>query len=197
MRTSTKLVLAMGVAALTGSAALADVLPAMHQLVVRLPGGGTEQLSFTGDVAPQIVFLQTPRMFMPTAGYWSQFAGLDRISVEMNQMAVAIDRQMTVAMRDLQSVPFADQNGVVDTAIRSWPAGAESYSFVSTINGRNVCTREVQITGMGNGAKPKVVSHSSGNCGGVRSLDTSPDNAHLLSTSAPVPQEISAHGPHI
>lgn len=201
MRTSTKLLLAMGVAALTGSAALADALPGVRQLIVRLPGGGTEELSYTGDIAPEIVFLPDaarPQTLIPAARYWAAFTGLDRISAEMDHVAAAMDREIAVAMRELQSTPLAVQNGVIDTAIRSVPAGTESYSFVSTINGRNVCTQEVQVTGMGNGAKPKVVSRSSGNCRSAPSLDNRPsDNAHLLSTSAPVPEEISVRGPHI
>ena len=49
--------------------------------------------------------------------------------------------------------------------MRSPPAGSQSYSFVSTLSGNGVCVRSTQITASGNGAAPKVASHSSGNCG--------------------------------
>lgn len=201
MQPSRRLLLAIGILAITGSAVLADVLPTAHHLVVRLPRGGTEQSSYTGDAAPRIVFLSDatePLMVKPAAELWLPFAGLDRISADMHQMAAAIDRQMSVAMQELQFVSLAVQNDMTDATLRSFPAGAESYSFVSIMNGRNVCTREVQITSMGNSAKPKVVSYSSGNCGSWPAIaNRSPDNVHVLQTGTRVPVEISVRSPHI
>ncbi|MBV9554962.1 MAG: hypothetical protein JO032_19460, partial [Alphaproteobacteria bacterium] len=43
--------------------------------------------------------------------------------------------------------------------------GVREYELVSTVTGNSVCNRSVEITSMGNGAAPKVVTHTSGNCG--------------------------------
>jgi hypothetical protein len=45
------------------------------------------------------------------------------------------------------------------------PPGTASYTMVSTWSGNGVCTQSVEITTPANGGKPRVVSHSSGNCG--------------------------------
>src|SRR5579863_5819649 len=53
---------------------------------------------------------------------------------------------------------------LTEAAFRNLPPGSQSYSFISTMSGNGVCTQSVEITSQGNGAAPRVVSHSSGNC---------------------------------
>jgi hypothetical protein len=65
------------------------------------------------------------------------------------------------------------------------PPGSQSYSFVSTMSGSGVCTRSVEITSMGNGAAPRVVSHSSGNCG---SAEGNPGSVNLPGAPLPAKQ---------
>jgi hypothetical protein len=55
-------------------------------------------------------------------------------------------------------------NQPIEMALGDLPSGTESYSMVSTWSGNGVCTQSVEITSPANG-KPRVVSHSSGNCG--------------------------------
>ena len=50
-------------------------------------------------------------------------------------------------------------------AMRALPPGSENYSFISTMSGSGVCSQSVEITSQGNGAAPKIVRHSSGDCG--------------------------------
>ena len=49
-------------------------------------------------------------------------------------------------------------------ALGNLPPGTESYSMVSTWSGNGVCAQSVEITSPANGGKPRVVSHSSGEC---------------------------------
>jgi hypothetical protein len=50
-------------------------------------------------------------------------------------------------------------------SIAALPAGAREYQFVSTVSGHGVCSRSVAIASQGNGAAPRVVRHTSGDCG--------------------------------
>src|SRR5579863_8308821 len=75
-------------------AALAES-PQTHVMTVRLPDGGVEEIRYTGDVPPQIVFAAGPAstdVFAPLPSFFgpgSPFAALDRISAEMDRQAAA------------------------------------------------------------------------------------------------------------
>jgi len=142
-----------------------------HVLTLQLPGGGTEQIRYTGDVPPQIVLqpdtgaLQIAMMPMAGGAWASPFAAFDRIAAEMDQQAAAMLQQAQAMSRaaltnvdNLMMMPPGMSPGAL-------PAGTQGYTFVSTFSGNGVCTRSVTITSDGNGAKPKVVSQVSGNCG--------------------------------
>jgi hypothetical protein len=160
----------VAVAALTAVSGIAAAQSSRaHVMTVQLPGGGVAQIQYTGDVPPQVtvadapavsrlpmnpVFAAMPSMF----GADSPFAMFDRISVEM-------DRQMESMLRRAEMLSTQSPSQLTEAGMRNLPAGSQSYSFVSTLSGDGVCTRSVQITSSGNGAAPKVVSHSSGNCG--------------------------------
>jgi hypothetical protein len=166
MRTLQNALLA-GVAALAigfSGAALAQTSN-IHTMTVRLPGGGVAQIRYAGDVAPQVRVSEAPGpvaalMPMPVLfGPDSPFATLDRISAEIDRQAAAMFRQsdaLLAAARSGQLTPVT---------LRNLAPGTQSYSFVASVNGGNVCSRSVEITAPGNGAAPRVVSHSSGNCG--------------------------------
>jgi hypothetical protein len=55
------------------------------------------------------------------------------------------------------------------------PAGVRGYSIVSTISGNGVCSRSVEISSRGDGAKPTVLTHTSGDCAGAQA----PPAAHM------------------
>src|SRR4051812_40894357 len=90
-----------GVAAATigFSAAATAQSPNTHVMTVRLPGGGTAEIRYSGDVAPQVVFSEAPANFggpvlMPSLfGPASPFAMLDRVSAEMDRRAAAMFRE--------------------------------------------------------------------------------------------------------
>ena len=155
--------LGLGAAALAvaGTAALAGTL---HHLTVNLPGGGTETIEYSGDVAPKVTFL-TPDMVRDReeVRVWSPFAEMQRVSAMMDAMAADMDRQMQVSLLRAEAMRRLAP-GMTDAALGGLPAGTQSYSITTISNGQGVCTREVRITSGGAGLKPQMVSNSSG-CG--------------------------------
>ena len=132
--------------------------PQTHVMSVALPGGGVAQIRYVGSVAPQIYVSDAPTMMLPTMfGTGSPFAELDRISA-------AMDRQAEQLLRQAAALAASGPGQLNPTAIGALPAGTQEYQFVSTMNGGNFCSRSVEITSQGNGAAPRVVTHTSGNC---------------------------------
>jgi hypothetical protein len=84
----------------------------------------------------------------------------------------------------LANAPALAPNQPIEMALGNLPPRTESYSMVSTWSGNGVCTQSVEITSPANGGKPRVVSHSSGNCGsapgstGVIKTPTLPGPTH-------------------
>jgi hypothetical protein len=156
---------AIAVAGLSGVAGARDLNT--HVITVQVPGGGVAEIRYTGDVPPQVVFSPAPTAFgafMPPGAFFgpaSAFATLDRISAAMDREAASLMRQAEI----LANSPAFAPNQPIETALGNLPPGTESYSMVSTWSGNGVCTQSVEITPPANGDKPRVVSHSSGNCG--------------------------------
>jgi hypothetical protein len=171
----------VGLAGLAGSALArgADT----HVMTVQLPGGGVEQIRYSGDVAPEVVF--GPPVDI---GYWAwddPFADLARISAEM-------DRAMSGMFREIEAMPMAPVNGWSEAALANLPPGTQSYSYVSTISGNGICGRSVQVTSEGPGHKPKVVSKSFGNCSTGGSAPSAIPDAAAPATPADTVQIRSA-----
>jgi hypothetical protein len=128
----------------------------IHTLLVQLPSGQIERVEYTGAVAPRIVVAPVALQMMPLAvlpGFdWQPFAALERVSAMMDAQAAAMLRQAATAPATMQA---------------SLPAGtaAGQASFVASFSSNGVCSRSMQITYLGDGSKPRMVSHSSGNCG--------------------------------
>jgi hypothetical protein len=137
--------------------------PQTHVMTVALPSGGTAEIRYTGDVPPRVVVSDQPAAFgwTPVASFFgpdSPFAMMQRISAEM-------DRQAAAMFRRAEAVAAQARSGQpIETAFGNLPAGAQGYTYISTMSGNGVCSRSVEITSTGNGP-PRVTSHSSGNCG--------------------------------
>lgn len=177
MRALSKILGACAIATLAGSAAWASSTPSEHQMTVWLPGGGSETITYTGDVAPKVSFKSGE--FAPI-GF--DAIGFDQ-TLPIDRIAAAMDADMASMMRHADAmmampVMVAPFNGITEADLSAMPPGSQSYSMVSTMNGNNVCTRSVQITETDHG-KPQVVRRSSGNCAGV------PDSSVLFH---PAPQ---------
>jgi len=136
----------------------------VHHMTINLPGGGTEQIDYSGDVAPNVRFL-TPQMVrdQEDASVWAPFAQMQAVSAMMDRMAADLDRQMQVSLQRVQQVQQLAM-GMTDAALQSLPAGTESYSVTTISPGHSVCTKSVRITSNGDGEKPQMVSQSAG-CG--------------------------------
>lgn len=156
-------------AVLAGVAAVAAIGTALaanhgsHVMKVGLPDGTVARIEYEGDVAPKVTVAPSSSV-APIA--WldpfepAPFALFDRIAADM-------DRQSDLMMRQVRALPLpimADGGKIDLTALHSLPPGTVSYSFVSTTNGGSTCSRSVQVTSLGSGQQPKVVSNSSGDC---------------------------------
>ena len=187
MRALRTLILAGAAAAVFGFSGMA--LPQnsnMHTMAVKLPGGGMAEIRYIGDVAPQVTVSAGPAAtgdILPIAsmlGANSPFGMLDRITAEMDREAAALFRYADA---------MAARPGASGLTLTNLPPGTRGFSYVSTMSGNGLCTRSTEITSTGNGP-PRVVTHSSGNCGPEPSL---PGNAgwgaqgivHAPATPAP------------
>jgi hypothetical protein len=137
--------------------------PQIHTMTIALPGGGVEQIQYTGAAAPRVSVSDAPAPIFATMpsffGAGSPFAEFERISA-------AMDRQADQMLREAAALQArAAQPNL--TAVSAMPAGSRAYSFVSEMNGNNVCSRGMVITSQGNGAAPHVVTHTRGNCSAV------------------------------
>jgi hypothetical protein len=170
-----------------GAAALAQSAN-IHVMTVQLPGGGTAQVEYTGNVAPQVSISNAPAPIaafvpMPTAQFFgpdSAFAQLDRISAEM-------DRQAAMMFRQAEQLAAAARSGqMTETAMQTLPPGSRDYTFISTVFGNNVCTQSMQITTPNNGGPPHLVTHNSGNCVGMPGIGGAAGAVSLLNAATPM-----------
>lgn len=133
--------------------------PQVHVMTVQLPGGGVDVIRYTGDTPPQIVL--APAAPVPTAMPMASLFGPDSPFAALQQISAAMDRQAAALLRQTGTLAGGP---LISTDFANLPAGAQGFSFVSTMSGNGVCTQSMEITQTGNGA-PHVVRHSSGNCG--------------------------------
>jgi hypothetical protein len=158
-------VAALAVAGLSGVAAARDLNT--HVMTVEVPGGGVAEIRYTGDVPPQVVFSPAPTTssaltpFGAFFGSASPFAELERLSAAMDREAASLMRRAELLAR----APGFGGNQLIEAGLRSLPPGTTSYTMVSTWSGNGVCSQSVEITSPANGGRPRVVSHTSGNCG--------------------------------
>lgn len=153
---------ALGVLALAGVAMAAG--PVFHEMTIELPGGGVEHVRYTGNVAPKVVFEAVP--VAASSGYWNAawpFAELDQISALMDQQFAQMMEQARVMNQ------MAAAGGLNEAVLQNAPPGTSGYSMITTLSGNGYCSRSVQITSSPNG--PKVVSHSSGDCGSTANVN--------------------------
>ena len=149
--------LAVGITG-TASAQTATVM------TVALPGGGVAEIHYTGNIPPKVVIGEAPPVYTawtPVASFFgpdSPFATMERISAEMDRQAAAMFRRAELRAAQARS------GQPIKAAFGNLSAGGRAYTYVSALSGNGVCTRSVEITAQGSGP-PRVVSHSSGNCG--------------------------------
>lgn len=180
----TVLLTAVAAAGLTGLGLAAA--PAIHEMTVAIPGGGEAHIRYTGDTPPKVNFVRSSEA-MPVGFFApSPFEEMERVSAIMDRQMATMMYQAHVMQEQAESslsgspLSSAEFNGL--------PSGS-SYSFVSTMSGNGVCVKSMQVTSNGNG-EPKVVSHTSGNCG-PQSNTAAPAHAKTTSTPSSPLQTIS------
>ena len=185
MRSISKLALAgLGLAALTGGAALAQE---MHVMKVALPDGSVAHIRYAGDKPPQIAVVPAvQRIAVPIVlaqPMASPFADFDQVFADMDRRMAAMMQQARI----LASQPV-DASGKLETVnLGKLPAGTVRYSFTSTTTGNGSCTQSVQYISDGSAAQPKVVSQSSGDCSAMAKP--------VVKVSVPAPKAIPAPAP--
>ena len=158
-----RIVLAGVAAVAVGGVAIAAAKSG-HVLTFRLPDGSVEQIRYIGDVAPTVRFEAPVTPASVTAApdpLFSADAGFARLQ----QMSAEMDRQTAAMLRAMAAGPApGGPGGFVNAGFGRMPAGAKSFTTVSTLSGSGVCTRSVEYTSTGDGKPPQVVSRASGDC---------------------------------
>src|ERR1051325_3345055 len=128
MRTSRTALLGAVAAAAIGLAGTASAqTPQTHVMTVALPGGGTAEIRYSGNVPPQVVVSDQPASFAawsPVASFFgpaSPFAMMERISAEM-------DRQTAARFGQAEALAAQARSGqLTETSIRNLPPGTQGY----------------------------------------------------------------------
>jgi hypothetical protein len=164
--------------AVAGIAGLAHAGDAgFKTLTVQLPGGGIEQIEYTGPVAPQVV--------LEPASAADPVAALEHMSAEMDQQAAA----MINAVNAMAAGAMPDPGSLEPVALGGLPPAGAVQSFIASLSGGSsgACMQSVEITAMGDGQPPRVVSQRSGNCGGMPDLSAPGGAVPAALPAAPVP----------
>lgn len=158
--------------ALAGAAALAvaGVATAAGQkppeLKIALPDGSIAQIAYEGDVAPKVSVIPSLH-FVPV----ERINPFDLVSFDrLERDAEQIDQQADALMRQSagwRAAPLPVDGEIDLAAFSRLPAGAVSYSYRSSSDGRDSCYRSVQVTSYGAGSPPTVVSRGAGNCAAI------------------------------
>ena len=164
MRTVRAAVLA-GLATIAAAGAAVAANNDTHFLNVAMPDGSIARIAYKGDVAPKVVVAPAPPAILPIAIVdpfeMAPFAMFDRIATQMDAQVDLMMRQAAA----LQAAPTGADGKVDLAAFGNLPAGTVHYAFVSsTSSGNGTCSRSVQVTSLGAGQAPKVVSNSAGDC---------------------------------
>lgn len=153
----------------------------LKTLILQLPGASVQQIQCAGATPPQIVIIAQPaRGPMPVAVFapapltapQDPFAPLGRMSAAMNAQAVAMMGAMNLmlgqGMPGGMTAAWPGSRDLVPAASAPLPpGGSASYSFMSASSSgpSGACMESVQITAMGPGQTPKIVSRRAGDCG--------------------------------
>jgi hypothetical protein len=165
---------------------------AAHTLTLQLPDGATEQITYAGDVAPQVTI--TPAPASPAAVDWA--LGPQSPFALMQQIAARMDREADAMMRQMQEIaaqPLAGPGQPIDMS--EMPPGTQSYSFVSTLSPSGVCSESTEIIAREAGQQPQVITHRSGTCGAVAhgGATTPAATPRRASLTQPAPQPLSSY----
>lgn len=164
-----------GMAALTAVGVGIAVARDAHTLEIQLPDGSVAQVEYSGNVTPRVMLAPVSQA-VPLA-----FDVPDESSLfdAVDQQAAAMDRQARALMQQvaqLQAMPRDTSGRSAFAASGTLPTGMMHYELISSSSRSGTCTRSVEMTSFGPGAKPRVVTASSGTC---KPVDTAPAPVRL------------------
>ncbi len=156
-----------------------------HTLLVQLPDGAVEQIQYAGDIPPQVVLGPAP-VVAPMAA-----VAMDPFFPDFARLTALMDQQEAAMMRLAASAAAYPA-----AAFANLPAGTTTY--VATFSTDGACIKRTEITYAGNGAAPRLVSDTEGDCGPghvtapaqrVRHphIYTAPNQARLIQARATAP----------
>src|SRR6516165_1538481 len=119
-------VAAIAVAGLSGVAAARDLNT--HVMTVEVPGGGTAEIRYTGDVPPPVVFSPAPTTSSVIEPF-SAFLGPAAAFAELERMSAAMDREVASLMRQAEvfaRAPALGGSQPIEAALRGPPPGTTS-----------------------------------------------------------------------
>jgi hypothetical protein len=165
----TTLLAGIAAVAVAGSAWAAGSHVTFHHMATALPGGGTAQIEYAGNVAPKVMISRDTQpldAFFPRVVFSPGFADMQQISAQMDRGIAQMQQQMNTMLHEVNSeMPaLTAPKGLYQIGTGNLPRGMQSISVVSTASGNGTCMRSVEITTSANG-KRNVVRHSSGDCG--------------------------------
>ena len=160
MRKAHAIILA-GLGAIASTGAVAAASQNSHILSWPLPDGSIAKIEYAGNIAPKVTVAPGPsEATAPIA----PFGLFDRAFFDMDRQIDAMIRQVSQMSR--QSTAAAP--GLDLASYGKAPAGTTSVTVVSTSDGTRTCTRRTEVTALGPGKAPKVVSSLSGDCDGSK-----------------------------
>jgi hypothetical protein len=146
--------LAMGAAASTAAAAA----PERRVIAVALPDGSTAHIEYYGNIAPKVIVV-------PGRVAWAPIAiprfDANRVIAQMERQRDAMLRQVQLLSRGGLAVPGRTVRTV---SLANAPAGSSRVHVVTVSDGGRTCTRRTEVTSLGPGKAPKVVTSVSGDC---------------------------------
>ncbi|HTI02562.1 MAG TPA: hypothetical protein VL752_16555 [Acidisoma sp.] len=195
-------IMTAGVTALAGYAYAGE--GGLKTLILQLPGGSVQTIQLAGPTQPTMLIMPPamPAAFlapvMPAVVPVAQqdpFAQVDRISAIMDAQAAAMMSAMNVMMTRGMPGAIPGPGSLVPAAFGPLPPGdSASYSFISATSGGSggACMESVQITAMGAGQAPKVVSRRAGDCAGGSLFGQRPAAVVVPHVQQPEPKLIRA-----
>jgi hypothetical protein len=147
-----------------------------HIVTLRLADGGLVQVRYTGETSPVVVEQAVPEL--------TALPDPDPAFAALEQLSALMERQEAVMLREaamLTAMPMTPG---------ALPAGAQYYSYSSSVSANGTCTRSTAITYTGGGLKPRMVSSTSGDCSAAKAspglrIEAPHIPAHLMTASAP------------
>lgn len=133
-----------------------------HNLTLRMPDGGIEQVHYIGNTPPQVSFddFSLRPDTVADVFFANPFAAMDQISADMDRQAAQL---MNLASTDAFAASPQSMKAL-DARLSTLPPGTEGYTVYSVSSGGKTCTEKMAFDYTGHG-KPLVEQASSGSCG--------------------------------